>query len=176
MKLLSNVFTLAAWELTWKTLTGDTSSPSGRWKNLIKSYPLFVRRFHLPDSILPKPQTCITLGGMYFLLILQKHGKYNQALVEFLNKFQGVDELQEFIIYDNQGDLVIFKDIEILQGEAKHLTHTKPFNDVLQKLIEEYRIVPKMSSDGLIFDVTGEELGDLCNLETSLKRYLYTTT
>jgi len=143
---------------------------SGKWKNLLASYPLFVKKYYLQtNNLLSSPMTCVTLYGMYFLWFLELQVHKN-SLYSFLEKEQGEGDIKELLIYNTEGTCCIFKEIITLKGKCSNLLSNTEFNKSLVYLIESYRIIPVNSTDGVVWTVNKEK-GDLCHLETILKKY-----
>lgn len=169
--LISNVFALECFPIIYEHCKikgrGETSY---KWKNLMKSYPLFVKRYHLERKLLNVPLSCVTLGGMYFFYFLSFCKNNLGALKEFLNTKQGIISLEEYIMYDSKDSQAIFTGVVNLSGNGLELVSNKPFNESLRYLIESYQIIPQNAAEGIIW-VLNKERDDLCRLETILKTY-----
>jgi len=168
VNLLTNVFSIECFPVVLSEMN-IKDKISHKWKNLMKSYPLAIKKYYLERNLLPYPQTCITIGGMYFFYLLSQNIT-GEVLKDFLLKEQHIDTLDNFLIYKDDDIILIFKDIISLSGHSTKITSLEPFNEALIKLIETYEIIPVKTLEGYIWTLN-EEREDLCPLETILKTY-----
>jgi len=171
MKLITPIFTIDAYCEIIAKLEGLSVRPILKWKNLLATYPLFIKKYYLETPLLPKPKTCLSLGGMYFLYFHRHFPEFPLPLKEFLASEQVLKDITDFLVYHDKKDLAIFQSLVVYSGSCDNIISNQDFNRTLEGLIEDYTIIPKGCKEGIVFDVREEE-EDVCTLEALLKTYL----
>ncbi len=171
MKLISNVFTIESYAELFQELTGENIS-RGFWKNLISTYPFFVKNFYIND-ILPKKKTCITLGTMYFFYFRWLIGDFPEAFEEYLRKKQSILETEDIYLYSHGESCILCKETLAFQGTDDFFKSNRKFNELLEKKIDKVDFIPRRIDGGIIWDIRKQD-EDICHLETLFRKSLTT--
>jgi hypothetical protein len=173
--LISNVFTIECFAAIYENITKTKDKTSYKWKNLMKSYPLMIKRFHIKRNLLTESKTCATIGGMYFFWFLSqaKYSSSKSILELFLQERQSVNTIEDFLLYESESSSCIFRELIGVFGNEGHLISTEPFNKSLVRLIEEYTIIPVTTENGIIWDLASQDSdkSELSELENILLEY-----